>query len=128
MPRGIPNKKKNEPVMADPLVAEPPLEAEEMVREADLVLVRASERGYFGHAIRNAGEVFQMPTSAMRRWPLEVGEKERSGSDPVIVTTTFGMFELPSWVNLEKRDRVRDEELVPHGHKTAHGIQNGDVL
>ena len=96
-------------------------------RAKDLVLVRAIGRGYSGHAIRNEQEVFEMSTAGMRAWPLAAGEKPRDTA-PTIITTPCGEFELPSGVVLAKRKAVKEEELVPHGHKTAHGIQNGDVL
>jgi hypothetical protein len=85
----------------------------------DLVRVRAIERGQYGLdidiIIRNPGEVFDMATSAMRKWPL--GEKEHpTAYESVIITTEKGDFELPGWVEL-----VGDEETVPAEDAVSHG-------
>ena len=103
----------------------PPVSAS---RPEDLVLVRATERGEYGWAIRNPGEVFQMDTKTMREWPLKSREFAIPEHTPVIVTTALGDFELPPWVVLVKKDEVQEEELVPKGHKSKFGKENGDVL
>ena len=106
-------------------------------RPEDLVMVRATERGEYGWAIRNVGEVFEMDTKTMRTWPLadtlsEDGKTRKEhpihGYDVVVVTTPLGEFELPPWVEIEDGESVTPEELVPHGHKTEFGVKDGNVL
>lgn len=85
----------------------------------DLVQVRAIEKGQYGLdtdiIIRNPGEVFDMATSAMRKWPLEKGEHPVEGA--TIIETEKGKFELPGWVELvEPDEQIDPADLVSHGH------------
>lgn len=87
----------------------------------EVILVRATERGQYGLdtgiIIRNPGEVFEMATSAMRKFPL--GPKEHPIEDAVIIETERGQFELPPWVELAGED---EEPTDSQGHWTeAHG-------
>ena len=91
-------------------------------RPVDLVLVKVREgdenRGEYGWAIRNPGEVFEMDTKAMRVWPLVKGEVPLppSRGETIVIETDLGQFELPPWVELVDPDDVDDAALVPKGH------------
>lgn len=80
----------------------------------DLVRVRALEKGQAGLdidiIIRNPGEVFDMSTSVMRKYPLAKGEHPVEGA--TIIETDKGMFELPGWVELAPEEDVSE----PFGH------------
>lgn len=107
-------------------------------RPPDLVLVRCIEQGQYGLdtdiIIRNPGEVFDMDTSAMRKWPLEEGEHPVEGA--TIIETERGQFEVPRWVELvEDEDAVTDAERISRGHPkeirgqvSASGGRTIDVL
>ena len=89
----------------------------------DMVLVRALEKGFYGYErdmiVRNPGEVFEMATEKMRKWPLEKGEHPVEGATIIDVTDEAGnikgQFELPGWVELADEANVREEERVSHG-------------
>lgn len=128
-PRETPER--GTPVRARPVVMRPKPKAKE---PPDLVLVRALERGQYGLdidiIIRNPGEVFEMATSAMRKWPLAKGEHPVEGA--VIIETDKGQFELPGWVELVEADeKVTDGDLESHGHQSVfrnESVRNTDVL
>jgi hypothetical protein len=95
------------------------------------ITVRALERGHYGmngdDRVRNPGEVFEMNTQKMRRLPLAKGEHPLSAYPTVEITVDDETFELPPWVELVE-EQVDPSERIEHGHKTMHGIQNGEVL
>lgn len=89
----------------------------------DMVLVRAIEKGFYGFErdmiVRNPGEVFEMATEKMRKFPLEKGEHPVEGAVIIDVTDEQGklkgQFELPGWVELADEATVTDEERERHG-------------
>lgn len=89
----------------------------------DMILVRAVEKGFYGFErdmiVRNPGEVFEMATMMMRKWPLEKGEHPVEGATIIDVTnedgTVKGQYELPGWVELADEATVRPEEFEKHG-------------
>ena len=87
----------------------------------DPVAVRATQRGQYGiegnAIIRNEGEVFEMDTRVMRKWPL--AKKEIPIEDAVIIETDLGQFELPGWVELADPDDVTENEVIARGHKST---------
>lgn len=129
--------------------------------EPELVSVRALRRGQYGvrqvvdakskddkgristkqvierdAIMRNEGEVFDMDTNDMRKWPLtqygtfeendpqvlegikKVGQpREMPHGEAEIIKTASGQYELPSWVTLADGD----DETGASGHTTRFG-------
>lgn len=145
MPRGIKNVVDGAPhVVAEPRTAT--VRAQPVIPQAQpapkeppvLVQVRALERGQYGLdldiIVRNEGEVFNMATSAMRKFPLAKGE--HAVEDAVIINVNGQDYELPGWVELVSPDEtVSADALKSHGHAkgfrgqaTADGERNMDVM
>lgn len=134
-----PKHAAEEPRVAVQRVKQGVRKIEQPARSEDKVTVRAKERLFYGHMIHNKGEVFEMDTITMRKWPLEPGTTNRKGDvvgrenplpdgDPTVIETPLGQFELPPTVELVDPDKIDEKEMVPAGHKTEHGVKDGNVL
>lgn len=106
----------------------------------DLVWVRAlDEDVYSGNMIHRGGlkskngigEVFQMDTATMRKWPLSDKRHKKTNElleqpheqyaqmdEPPLVETDRGIFEVPPTVELVDPDTIDPAEMVPEGHKS----------
>jgi hypothetical protein len=111
--------------------------------EPELVLVRATRRGQYGvrqvvdaksknekgrvivkqvierdAIIHNEGDVFEMDTGDMRKWPLEPGQHPHGDlADAEVIETASGSYELPSWVTYAGNE----DETEATGHQTKFG-------